>query len=126
MDSSRIHHGRSFGGCAILWKSALDCKVQPVQLHHTRACGVKAMFRGISIFFCCLYLPCDENVFNPIYADVLNEVFSSDACQDADFLVLGGDFNTDLSRTLSPSTRALEAKCAEENMMCVQKLNDCV
>ena len=125
MDSSRIHHGRGFGGCAIIWKSVLDCKVQPVQLQNTRACGVKVTLGDTSMFLSCLYLPCDDNVMNPVYSDVLNEVFSSSACHESDFLILGGDLNTDLSRIMSPSTRALETRCADENMVCVQKLNMC-
>ena len=39
--------------------------------------------------------------------------------QDIDFMIIGGDFNTDLARTDSPNTHLLKSYVTEENLAIV-------
>ena len=124
MNENAILYGRGFGGCAIIWKSSIEASFEPVQVHHKRACGVKISMSDVSLFLCSLYLPCDENVANAEYTDVLDEVFNSDVYQNVYFVIIGGDLNTDLARGHSHNTGALQRTCLDENVMLVKTLSD--
>ena len=57
-------------------------------------------------------MPCDiaHNVNNhDIYREVLSNIQASCNVQDIDFMIIGGDFNTDLARTDFPNTHLLNS-----------------
>ncbi|KAK6171867.1 hypothetical protein SNE40_018291 [Patella caerulea] len=74
MDSRHFISGRPFGGCAILWKSNLLCKVKPVISESKRICAVELSGSAIDILICSVYMPCDST--NPQeFDDTLNDFF---------------------------------------------------
>ena len=121
-----ISYGRGYGGVAIIWRSSLACSVEPVRLRHKRVCGVKISFScGMKLYLACVYLPCDGHFSDSDYTDALSDIFSSDACHEADCIIVGGDFNTDFTRVNSPHTRALKQLCNSESMTCITQHEKC-
>jgi len=52
-------------------------------------------------------MPCDTNYNRDnigIYNTMFNDLLDSNLCNNVDHMVIGGDFNTDLSRTQSAHT----------------------
>ena len=85
----------------------------------------RTVVSSFTMLVACVYLPCDNNFSNDEYDAALAEVFTSDVCQEVDYIIVGGDFNTDLSRLSSPHTIALEELCNRENMLCVKRHVSC-
>ena len=114
--------GRTYGGCSIIWTSNISCKVDTIESISKRLCAVKVTVVGIEFVLFNMYMPCDKGYANHDffkYIDVLNEV--SEICNKtaSQYFVLGGHFNTDLTRD-TPKTRALHSFVNNEQMfLCI-------
>ncbi len=78
----------------------MDCK-------HTRQCAINIKVNdGVNILVMCVCMPYDDRWrdTNFEYVEVLQEVESLIYDQDPEYVVFGGDLNTDLSRR-SPHTQ---------------------
>lgn len=74
MNELELLEGRPYGGCAILWKKTLICKITPVELESKRLCAVHVSDdSGLDLLMRNVYLPCDTNYGNA-YLDVLTEL----------------------------------------------------
>ena len=62
---------------------------------------------------------------NQAYHDVLHDIFDHEAASLVNNIIIGGDFNTDLSRSNSAHTRCLNSVCQHESMQCVRMLQIC-
>jgi exonuclease III len=109
MNDSDIAQGRPYGGCAILWRDSLKCKVTPISINNKRLCMVRVQFDMYCFLLCTIYMPCDTDydqsniaVYNDVLFDLLNAVNN----EEVDFVICGGDFNTDISRARSLHTKA--------------------
>lgn len=111
MKEHELLEGRPYGGCAILWKKSLVCKVTPVDVESKRVCAVHVSdANGLNLLMCNVYMPCDTNYGNAdAYLDILAELSQIAEKSDSHKIVVGGDFNTDLSRSRSLNTDALIA-----------------
>ena len=122
MDESVPFIGRPYGGCSIIWPSNISCKVDTIEYISKRLCAVKVTVDGIEFVLFNMYMPCDKGYANHDffeYIDVLNDL--SDICNKtaSQYFVLGGDFNTDLTRD-TPQTRALHSFVNNEQMfLCI-------
>lgn len=107
MDENAPRLGRPYGGCAILWNPLLKCKITPVSCKTSRLCGITVKCENSIFLVVNCYMPCDkgyrDNVSFPEFVDVLLEVRSLIDKYDPNFVIYGGDFNTDLSRATSHS-----------------------
>ena len=74
MDDFELSSGRGFGGCAILWKSTLSCKVCPVQMTSSRICAVKLVIQNQPLLLFNVYMPCDARNNYYEYASILDEI----------------------------------------------------
>ena len=102
--------GRPFGGCSILYKTALDCKVSPADCGDSRVCAVRVDLESSSFLLFNVYMPTDtksdmENV--EVFDEVLSAISSISSDSPVDRIVVRGDFNTDFSRNASLHTRSL-------------------
>lgn len=108
MHNSTLLHGRPFGGCAILWRRDLKCSVTPVSMATTRACGAIMSMEGLKLLIISVYMPTDSGSANiEQYKDTLNVISATMNTCDISNVIIGGDFNADLARTQSQSTRLL-------------------
>ena len=101
MDEGQIIRGRPFGGVAIIWSHDLLCKVTPIPCDSKRICAVKVDFGEKSLLLICIYMPCDDRCRNQninVYNDILNDIVILSNSIETDFLCIGGDLNTDVTR----------------------------
>ena len=110
MNENELHTGRPYGGCAILWRNSLPCKVEPIQCNNSRLCLAKVSFNTFTLLLCTVYMPCDteyDNCNNDVFNEVLQEMLKHANDDSIDFVVCGGDFNTDIARTRSLHTKSI-------------------
>ena len=110
--------GRPHGGCCIIWKAHLQYKVEDVICESDRLCAVVVtLSNNVKLLIMCVYMPCDGRCYgdNLIeFNDVLGEVTRVVHRINADCFVIGGDFNTDLSRN-TPQVNALNRFLGDES-----------
>ncbi len=119
MDSSDLLKGRPYGGCAILWRKSLLANISPIESENRRFCAVSYEKNGFESLLFDVYMPSDT-IYDIANVDVFNEVLSDISRishdRNCDYLVLAGDFNTDLSRKRSSHTRYLKAFIETEKL----------
>ena len=123
INDTALTTGRGYGGCVILWKSSQVCTIEPIDVGNKRVCAVKIQLQDVSLFLCSIYMPCDSKYDGhnlEIYNAVLDDIFTNDICNNVDHVIIGGDFNTDLSRVRSAHTASLLDICRRECVKCVQ------
>ena len=65
MDQSEIILGRPYGGCAILVKSSIKCKLTPIYVNKRCYCIVLEMHGGgLKLLIFNIYMPCDTTYDN--------------------------------------------------------------
>jgi exonuclease III len=106
MQGHELITGRPYGGCAILWKKNIQCIIEPVTCTSNRLCLLLATLNNMKIAICSLYMPCD-NSDDITYNDILNEIIEKCASINVNNIIIAGDYNTDLSRITSKSTKSL-------------------
>ena len=119
MPSNIVHEGRPYGGCGIIWRRNLNFRVLPISTSSSRLCCSVLELNSIKILAACAYMPCDCSFNNSSNIDefcsVLEELSRVCIEQNIDFIVFGGDLNTDLKRS-SPHTLLLNQFMANENL----------
>ena len=111
MNEQEIRYGRPFGGCAVIWQSNLMCEVEQIDTDMDRICAVKMIINGnVNILLLNLHLPCDsrsrdENFYETI--DILNRISCIKSDQNWDMIIIGGDFNADMTRN-TPHVNAVK------------------
>ena len=114
MDETKLLLGRPYGGCAILWKKSLNCIVSPIESGNQRIVAGLLSFHNIKTLLCNVYMPCDGDYHDPLgqsFDNVLSDVRSLVEMNSADFVVLGGDLNTELNRPNSERVEQLIELC---------------
>ena len=102
MDENKPLRGRPNGGAAILWHESINGRNSPVPWDNKRFCAITYDTGKSKILIICVYMPCDNwrpdcNVL--VYNDILNEICMLSTSVGAEFICIGGDFNTDLKRS---------------------------
>ncbi len=118
MDQSRIHTGRPYGGCAILWSRSIKGDVEPIQMNSNRVCGIRIRSHSGVIMLFNVYLPCDGSGDISMYNETLDHIVSACNLHDSDMIIVGGDFNTALNRTTSANTISLNNYLLNESCLC--------
>ena len=115
MDPDRTRLGRPFGGCAMLYKSSLKCSFCPIDFSSRRlfAC-VASLSNHKKYLLICVYMPFDshDRFSSVMYKEVLADIESIMEMQPSvDFVMIGGDLNTDMSRAESERPPLLREFC---------------
>ena len=122
MPDDEIICGRPYGGTAIVCNKSLLCKVVPINTTSKRLCVVKLSLPEpkVSIIIVSVYMPTDtyyDKTNLGLFEQELNVIKQVCNEQDAHYVIVGGDFNTDLSRSNSLHTKALSSFMESENMV---------
>lgn len=124
MDSRVLLQGRPYGGTAIAWHSGIEAKVTPIPWVSKRVCAIKLFYSSLDaeLLLINVYMPTDgggpENTRE--YSEVLQEISAIKESNNARFIFIGGDLNTDMSRLNSPHTVMLRQFLEEENLNLAQ------
>ena len=122
--SRDVLSGRPYGGCAILWRSSMNVKVELLSVDSNRISAIKLSCDRYKLLFINVYMPCEENDRN---VDVFSDVLFYVECLlqnniDCNYIV-GGDFNVDLSRN-SIHTALLRSFSDNHDLMYASELTD--
>ena len=95
MESTRLLHGRPFGGCAILYRKSLVPHVARLNSCSKRFCALCLTdSRGCTTLFICVYLPfCDGSAESSNqFLITLGELERFIARHNSDHVLIAGDF----------------------------------
>ena len=100
MSSTEIIQGRPYGGCSILWKKDLSACICPIITVSKRLCAVTLLMNNVSFLLCNVYMPTGTSASSlEEYRTVLNEIRSIMLNNNCVYIIIGGDFNTDLNKS---------------------------
>ena len=102
MNENTILRGRPFGGCAILYNSNMACECVEIKCRSDRLCAILLNFSDANnILLFNVYMPCDTGIVDKVFNNVLNEIEQTVHKINPLHVIVGGDFNTDFSRSRS-------------------------
>ena len=108
INDAKLLQGRPYGGCSIIWKKSLVFEVSPVTLNtpSTRLCAVNVKLpNGVKLLVVNAYMPCDFVPANLAdFRQVLDEISVMINSGGCDYVVIGGDLNTDFRRASQNTT----------------------
>ena len=120
MDHNVLLSGRPYGGCAIIVNNSLPGQFEPLHINSRCHGGILKLSCDLSILIFNVYMPCDSTadldnleIFSSILSDVKSKCFE---LSHVNYVVLGGDFNTDMRRTGSLHTNALMSYVNDEGL----------
>ena len=97
----RVIMGRPYGGVAIMWKRSLSHCVKPIISSNKRISCVILEVENVKLIIICVYLPCENwstTTEDREYLDCLDHINQLIEMYDVQAILIGGDFNTDLTR----------------------------
>ena len=102
-DNSVLLRGRPFGGCAILYRQNLVSSFKQVSTCSRRFCAVKIVVQNCCCLLINVYLPTDyrSTAATDQLKATLGELYGFISTVPHDFLIIAGDWNTDLHRPCS-------------------------
>ena len=132
MDPSIIRIGRPHGGCAILWKSDISYNIFPIKtISNKLNCINVKIDNDVNFLLFNVYMPTDTrhignsqgndhtNYGNSNfheYQDILAEISIISRTIESSFIMIGGDFNTDLEK-INLQTNQLIQFCDSESFI---------
>ena len=122
MNENVTQLGRGKGGVAILWKNNIDCKIEIIACTSKRLCAVKVIMDDLSIMLLNVYMPTDPGNGNfeiNEYKDVLQDISVIMLNSDTQFFILGGDWNSDITRNNVQSNTLLSFIEEESLSLCL-------
>ncbi len=104
MESSELHYGRPFGGCAIFYRKSLAPFVTRLTSPSKRFCSIKFMdHSGATFLLICIYMPFSDGSAQSTndYLITLGELEGFITRHKYDHLLIAGDLNVDFDRSNS-------------------------
>ena len=114
MKEDELLFGRPYGGCAILYNNLVKCTVSPISYESKRCMGCVIRLNNIDYLLINVYMPCDTRAAeaDPAYEQLLHDIdYFIQLKPECDYVIIGGDFNTDISRVRSAHSIALNEFC---------------
>ena len=96
MKADQLLTGRPYGGTAILWKHKLTSSITPIELSSNRVCAMLIKLGQLKLLLFNVYMPygnapdSEESI-----EEVLAKVLSCCNSVENNWVIIGGDFNTD-------------------------------
>jgi len=92
--------GRPYGGSAILWRSGMNAHAQVLEVHSKRMCAIRLTNEAYRLLLICVYMPYEGGEYmTDEFADQLAIVDNIMEENTDCHVIIGGDFNVDLSRS---------------------------
>lgn len=97
--NSDVLTGRPFGGTAILWRASLLASVDVPPTSSKRICSIRMVNNTFKILLVNAYMPYEgDGDTSADFADQLSEIENLINSNSDCHVIVGGDFNVDLSR----------------------------
>ena len=110
MNENELIHGRPKGGTAILYNSKINAKIEKIDTGCNRLTAAMIKIDSTHILLITVYMPWDEQRVGDNldeFVEVLDAIQSVCLACDTQYVIIGGDFNCDLTREV-PQTHALK------------------
>ena len=114
--------GRPYGGCAVFIRKSIKCDSTFINCENNRICAVLCDFKSYSVLIASVYMPCDDRSTINEYNFVLSCIEAAEQKYKPTYVIVGGDYNTDLSRVNSLHTKSLQTFCDLNNLQCVNTI----
>ena len=98
IDPYCMSEGCPYAGCPILWSNNLNLKVSLTIRNYKRVCVVSISIENVIVVLCNLYLPSScANHSDKLYeySETLNTISGLLVDLEFDYIIVGGDLNTD-------------------------------
>ena len=117
--------GRPYGGTMIIYKLSKALPVSQIQTNSKRICAASVITESFKLLLISIYMPCDDNSNESAseYLDLLNELTGLLNTYENFTIVVGGDFNVDLSRN-TVNTNLLDNYLMTESLVSVGNVFD--
>ena len=97
MENTTINLGRPFSGVAIIWKNYISIKMEEIITVSDRLCAVRLQRDNVDIILINVYMPCNNAVYDEKFTDIIFEILTISNMYDCSDIIIGGDFNCNLS-----------------------------
>ena len=128
MDENVTKLGRGKGGVAIIWKNDIECNIKSIKCISKRLCAIKVTVNEFSFILFNVYMPTDPGNGNYViaeYKDVLQEISVILLNSDTQVFILGGDWNSDISRN-NVQTNSFLSFIEEESLSLCLNFDDAI
>ena len=100
MDISKLLHGRPNGGVLIICSATFRAKAKFIPTTSKRLCALSLHMSNIILHLFGVYMPCDINNDSNIYEyhSILSEISTLCMKQNAEYICIAGDMNTELTQ----------------------------
>ena len=123
MDTGEIRAGRPHGGVAICYHTKIKCSTENITTVSKSICALKIFVGEICILLINVYMPCTNNRDDlDEYASILQEISSICIKISTPYIVIGGDWNADISRN-DGRTKLFREFILQENLYNPLNLN---
>ena len=118
INANELLSGRPYGGVSFLFKKSMSPNIKLIEIGSKRVCCIGVNTDMGLVYLFNVYMPCDTNTnehlcdYNMILTDIAKY------CDENRVLncVIGGDMNTDMSRTKSDNNVSLRNFIRDENL----------
>ena len=116
MDTGEIRAGRRHGGVGICYHNKVKCKIENISTTSKCICAQKIIIDEMCILVINVYMPCSDNrVDLDEYASILQEISILCIKIATPHIIIGGDWNADLTRN-DGRTKLFREFIAQENL----------
>ena len=122
MDENIPRIGRGKGGVAILWKNNFNGKIKKIKCNSKRLCAIEVLQENFRFILINVYMPTDPGPGNhdiPEFKEVLDEITIILLNSNTENFILGGDWNSDISRNSVQSNTFLSFVREQSLSLCL-------
>ena len=117
MIENKLILGRRYGGCSVFINKSIKCTSRLLDCDCRRLCAVLSTFQDYKVLFIAVYMPTDLSCNIAEFNFVLSSIQALQNLYLPDFVIYGGDWNTDFSRLQSLHTRSLSTFCQDDGLV---------
>ena len=111
-----IGPGRPYGGIGLCYHSNINCNVETIETKCKSICALNISISNINILLINVYMPSSDSKEKlDEYEDILKEISSLCLKSPTQYIILGGDWNADISRN-DGRTKLFKEFIAQENL----------
>ena len=115
-DNTTVLRGRPYGGCAVFWRNNIAVQINMIEVNTNRMCALQICSGDVDLLLVNVYMPyVSTDAAYDEFCLILSNITHVSEMYPESMLVIGGDFNADLSRSTSHLS-AINSFCRQHNL----------